>query len=117
MKQIIFILICLIGFCSNAQTPEKWTPQQQFAKDLSANNLRIYILGGIAARAKEGDADFQKKYPVRFHDFGCLAPVNLDFYNEYNLFVFKHLTEKHGSEWEEVIRKDVMAWNEWKPEK
>lgn len=116
MKQIIIVFLLLTGFSSNAQTPEKWTPQQQFDKDLSANNLRIYILGGIAARPKEGDADFQKKYPVRFHDFGCLAPGNLSFYNEYNLLVFKHLTEKTGAEWEETIRKDIMAWNQWKPE-
>lgn len=116
MKQIVLILICLIGFSSNGQTSEKHTPQQQFEKDLSANNLRIYIIGGIAARPKEGDADFEKKYVVDFYDFGCLAPVNLDFYNEYNILVYKHLTEKHGSEWEEAIRKDVMAWNEWKPE-
>lgn len=117
MKQIIFILICLIGFYSNAQTPEKNTPQQQFEKDLSANSLHIYILGGIAARPKEGDADFEKKYGIDFYDFGCLAPGNLSFYNEYNLLVFKHLTEKNGEEWEKAIRKDVMAWNEWRPEK
>ncbi|MCW4469110.1 hypothetical protein OGH69_09055 [Flavobacterium sp. MFBS3-15] len=117
MKQIIIVLLLLTGFCSTAQTPEKWTPQQQFEKDLSANNLRIYILGGIAARPKEGDADFEKKYAVDFYDFGCLAPVNLNFYNEYNLLIFKHLTEKNGEEWEEAIRKDVMAWNKWKPEK
>jgi hypothetical protein len=117
MKPILIIFLLFAGFCSHAQTPEKWTPTQQFDKDLSVNHLRIYILGGIAARPKEGDADFEKKYAVDFYDFGCLAPGNFSFYTEYNLLVFKHLTEKTGTEWEEAIRKDVMAWNQWKPEK
>jgi len=118
MKQAIFILLLLTGLSSHAQkTQEQCKAQQQFEKDLFVNNLRIYILGGIAARPKEGDADFEKKYAVDFYNFGCIAPINLDFYNEYNLLVFKHLTEKAGAEWEEAIRKDVMAWNQWKPEK
>ncbi|MGQ2982426.1 FEKKY domain-containing protein [Flavobacterium sp.] len=117
MKRAILILLLLTGLSSHAQKQEQRRAQQQFENDLSVNNLRIYILGGIAARPKKGDTDFQKKYGVHFYDFGCLAPVNISFHNEYNLLVFKYLTEKHETEWENAIRTDVMAWNQWKREK
>ncbi len=96
MKKIILLLLLIAVPSAYSQCSA--TAEEQFRKDVASNTIHIYILGGIAARPQPGDADFQEKYCIRFHDFGCSAPGNLMFYVEYNVFVFQHLTEKYGNE-------------------
>ncbi|WP_294821716.1 hypothetical protein [uncultured Flavobacterium sp.] len=60
MKSMFIILLLFAAFASTAQPrTQEWTPKQEFEEDLAAGSLRIYILGGIAARPKEGDDGFQ----------------------------------------------------------
>ena len=111
MKTFISILFIVNTFIVSAQ--EK-TPQEKFNKDRESNNITLYILGGIAAKANTvSDKVFQKKYGVTYYDFGCLAPVNISFYEDYNLLVLKHLAEKMDNEWKKEIRKDILGWNKW----
>jgi hypothetical protein len=89
------------------------TPAEKLQKDIADNKVQLYILGGIASHTYPGDDAFEAKFEISYHDFGCLAPVNMDFYSEYNFLVLKHLTNKYGTEWEKDIRKDIMGWSKW----
>lgn len=113
MKKIFFIISLLCSLISSAQFNKK-TPAEKFEQDLKDNKVTLYILGGIASRATDKDADFAEKYHVSYHDFGCLAPPNLNPYMDYNLLAMAYLTRQHGREWEKDIRKDILGWNRWK---
>lgn len=115
MKKII-ILLLLFMIVPDALAQSTITPEMQFRKDVANNTIHIYILGGLMDRVQEGEADFQEEYNITYYKFGCLAPPNLSFYSDYNLLAFVHLKNKFGAAWEGKIRKDVIAWNKWKPE-
>jgi hypothetical protein len=63
------------------------------------------------------DQAFRKKYSVNYHDFGCLAPGNMDYYARYNLLVFDHLKNKFGKEWEKDIKENTLELYNWKNKK
>lgn len=109
----IFILFLLCITSSYAQV-ERQTPEQQFKRDLENNNIQLYFIGGIASRATDKDAEFVSKYKIGYHNFGCTPPPNLSEYKDYNILVLNYLREKHGKEWENYIRKDILGWDKWK---
>ena len=92
---------------------QKKTAQEKFDKDLKSKYITLYILGGIASRHYPGDTDFQTNYKLHYHDFGCLAPIDLTFYKDYNILVLNHLKNTFGTEWQKDIRKDILGWEEW----
>lgn len=116
MKAIITLIVVLFSITgSMAQTPIKQqTPQEMLKQDIKSNKVTLYILGGIAARVYKEDGAFCRKFKIGFHDFGCLAPLNLDFYSEYNQLVFDYLNEQYGTDWQKEIRKDILGWEKWK---
>lgn len=115
MKSIIitlaFTLLCITpGFSQFKQE----TPQSKLENDIKNNTITLYILGGIAARVYEGDAAFREKYQVKFHDFGCLAPLDIDFYKKYNQLVFDYFNKQYGTGWQAEIRPNIVGWENWK---
>ena len=98
----------------NRTDPLKTDPQTQFKNDLERNTISIYTLGGLYRGDYETDVAFQKEYGLTYHSFGCTAPPNLNYYEAYNLLVFKYLEDMYGSVWEEKIRQDAMALTKWK---
>jgi len=115
MKGIICsIIICLFTGFVYAQVPcskgEKAGIVMQFGADIKNNTLKIYTLGGLKPYNQETTQAFEKRYNVTYHDFGCLAPGSMDFYNAYNLLVFKYFNEKYGNEWEKDIKDNAMGF-------
>lgn len=94
------------------------TPQEKFDNDLKKNTVTLYLLGGIAPKAYSAeDNDFREKYKVKYYDFGCLAPMNFSFYQDYNLLVLHYLTEKFGNDATKNVRKDIIGWEKWHEKK
>jgi len=108
MKNIIYTLtILFIGLNVSAQDI---TYVNSKTKDLST----IYILGGIASVITNEDLEFAKKHNIKFHDFGCLAPVNIEKYEKLNAQVFDNLNKEFGTIWQEEIRKGILGYEKWK---
>ena len=120
MKAGIIILLILLPLGSKAQNavmPANYDSKDaeiQFQNDREHNTLSIYTLGGFYRGDHENDVAFQKEYALTYHSFGCTAPPNLNYYEAYNLLVFKYLEDMYGSVWEEKIRQDAMALTKWK---
>ena len=95
-KSIVLYSNCKINFAS-------------VVKDFKEDNLKLYISGGIAPIANsKKDKRFEKKYKVRYYDFGCEIQ-SYECLEEYNKVVFKLLDARHGSEWRDTVRKDVVS--------
>lgn len=118
---LLFVTISAMGqtdtttVAKNQKVPFKEvTPENAFKASVKHNTIRIYILGGIASAVREKELEFAKKYNVTFHDFGCVAPVNLSFYEAYNQLVFQHLTTTFGTEWLKEINPKVIGISKYK---
>lgn len=112
MKQLIAIILFLMS--SLIVSAQEKTPQEKFDNDLKRNTITLYQLGGIAAKGKTKiDMDFQVKYKVKYFDFGCLAPANIAFYEDYNLLALNYLANKYGKEEIKDIRRDILGFNKW----
>lgn len=122
MKTIITITMMLfltLGYAQQEQPActkgrQAMTPHKQFKQDLEKNTLKVYALGGLRRPDHDADTAFIKKYGIAYHDFGCLAPVNMEYFNAYNRLVFQYLKDKHGVEWEKDIRTSAMGLHNWK---
>lgn len=112
----IFITLLFIMSTAFVLGQEK-TALEKFDKDVKNKHITLYILGGIASRHYPADTDFQTKYKLNYHDFGCLAPINLTFYKDYNILVLNHLKDTFGSEWQKDIRQDILGWEEFQKQK
>ena len=91
--------------------------EEQFKHDLQNNDLKIYTVGGLKPYNHEDVQAFEKTYGINYHDFGCLAPSNMDYYAAYNTLVFQYLQEKSGDEWEKDIKDNAMGFYKWKEAK
>lgn len=112
MKQLVTIFLLLIG--SVLASAQEKTPQEKFENDLKRNTVTLYQLGGIVPKTKtQNDLDFQAKYKVKYYDFGCLVPVNMSFYEDYNLLALNYLADKYGKEEIKDIRRDILGFEKW----
>jgi hypothetical protein len=93
------------------------TPEKQFQADLKNNDLKVYTVGGLKPSNHKVDTAFQETYRLSYHDFGCIAPPNMDYYTAYNLLVFRYLKEKWANAWEKDIKDNAMGFYEWKEAK
>jgi len=99
MKKIIFILMLLIGFQINAQ---------------ESKTKIIYVLGGIASTYTKDDIEFEKIYNIKYHDFGCVVPINFEEYEAKNKIVFDYLKKTFGLNWIQKIKTSAMGLEKWK---
>lgn len=118
MKKIICsLIVCLLATFVNAQVPCDKGKQaglaMQFRTDIENNTLKIYTVGGLKPYNYELTQAFQKKFSITYHDFGCLAPMNMDYYQKYNQLVFQYLKNKWGTEWEKDIKDNAIGFNRW----
>jgi hypothetical protein len=77
-------------------------------RDIKKNKSRLLIVGGIAPVVYVHQEKFEKKYDVKYHDFGCVAP-NEKCIEQYNQVVFKFLDSRYGKKWRKEVRKDVVG--------
>ena len=86
--------------------------KQKAILDRKENNLKLYIIGGIAPIANsKRDSRFEKKYNIQYIDLGCDAKIT-ECILDYNKYVFLYLRIKYGIKWRNKIRGDVEGLNE-----
>lgn len=78
------------------------------------NTKTIYLIGGIVPAVTEKDLAFAKKYNIKFHDFGCIAPIDFKKYEELNMQVFEKLNKEFGENWQKEIKKETLGFEKWK---
>lgn len=112
MKRLnTFIVILFISQLSFSQE-KKQTETTQL--EINSNTKTIYVLGGIASVITKEDLAFAKKYNIKFHDFGCIAPSNFKEYEAKNALVFDFLNANFGKQWQKEIKPNVLGFEKWK---
>lgn len=82
-------------------------------RDISKNKPRLLLVGGIGPIFYTDQHKFEKKYRVKYLDYGCTPPP-YECIEQYNKEIFKHLDNKFGESWRQEVRKDVIGFKEWK---
>jgi hypothetical protein len=116
MKNILMLFMLLTTPLLWAQKNTKPNAEEQFKTDLAATTVKLYTLGGFRPAITEEHQKNAEKYGITFYDFGCIAPPDLDYYREYNTFVFAYLTDKFGTIWQSEIPLEVLGFSKWKEE-
>lgn len=114
MKKILILSLFLINVLLFSQE-KKETQIHKIATN--SETKTIYLLGGIASVITEKDIEFQKEYNIAYYDFGCVAPVNFEEYEENNMHVFSILFSKYDSKWFEKINPTSIGWSAWLKQK
>lgn len=73
----------------------------------------IYVLGGIASIYTKEDVEFEKKYDVKYYDFGCIAPTNFEEFELKNKKVFDSLSKEFGNNWQKEIKTSSLGLKDW----
>jgi len=82
-------------------------------KDIKKNKPRLLLSGGIAPVIYSDQEKFEKKYGVKYFDYGCVTPSS-ECIEQYNKEVFKYLDNKFGKSWRREVRKDVIGFKRLK---
>lgn len=109
-----FKLIIIVLFFSFAIQAQEKKQNDTIKIEINSNTKTIYVLGGIASVITKDDLTFAKKYNVKFHDFGCIAPINFEEYEAKNALVFEYLNKTFGKQWQKEIKPSVLGFEKWK---
>lgn len=113
MKNTIKYLLVLMLF-SSATFAQNRTESQVAEKAIAVKMKPvIYLLGGIVSAIGQKEYDFAKKYNIAFHDFGCVAPANLEKYEELNGKIFELLSIQFGPKWLTEISPNTLGFAKW----
>ncbi|MBI9060633.1 MAG: carboxypeptidase regulatory-like domain-containing protein [Marinilabiliaceae bacterium] len=82
--------------------------EEKAKQDLTENKPRLLISGGITPIVYSKQYAFEKKYGVKYFDFGCSAPAT-ECILSYNQYVFEYLDTKYGKKWRQEVRNDVVG--------
>ncbi|KQR70236.1 hypothetical protein [Pedobacter sp. Leaf176] len=114
MKSILILLIALLAFnkiraseVNYADTAKVYSRKLATA-DIKAGNLKFLLRGGIVSTYRKGQEVFEKKYRLKYSDFGCVMPSNISI-DDYNRIVAGYLDKKFGLSWRNEVRKDVAG--------
>jgi len=99
-KQSDNILIVNVSSCSFGYVKAQ--------KDVKAGKPLLMLSGGIAPVPSPKEDNFEKKYTVKYHDFGDV-PQSIKCSIAYNNVVFAFLDKKFGKSWRKDARDDVIG--------
>ena len=114
LKTINFKLTTIALFFSFEIHAQEKKQNDTIKIEINSNTKTIYVLGGIASVITKEELAFAKKYNVKFHDFGCIAPTNFEEYETKNELVFEYLNKTYGNQWQKEIKPSVMGFEKWK---
>ena len=78
--------------------------------DWGNKKAKLYIIGSIAPiKNSKADEKFEKKYKIKYHDFGCTPSVPTQCIIEYNREILSLLQKEYGEKWKSKIRNDVVV--------
>ncbi|KGO85210.1 FEKKY domain-containing protein [Flavobacterium suncheonense] len=76
--------------------------------DIQNKKPRLLLIGSIAPIFYSNQGKFEKKYEIKYYDFGCTPPSE-ECVIQYNKTVFDYLDKKYGRKWRKEVRKDVIG--------
>ena len=76
--------------------------------DIKKHKPRLLIFGGISPVIYKGQEKFERKYHVKYYDYGDVVP-DTDCAKEYNSRIFNYLDDKYGKTWRKEVRKDIVG--------
>ena len=76
--------------------------------DIKDRHPKLMLISGIAPVHIKGQENFEKKYKVKYHEFGCIAPIKTCVLM-YNKVIFEYLDKKFGKKWRNDVRADVLG--------
>jgi hypothetical protein len=106
------ILIVMSSFCFGQK--QRISCPKPNPNAVRSSQMRIYVLNGIIEGLSNNEIEFGKKYNVTYHMFGCLAPANLEYYEELNQKVFDLLNIQFGPKWQDEIKPTILGFSKWK---
>lgn len=77
-------------------------------KDINNGTPFLFLKGGVAPITYSTDDSFEQEFKVKYYDFGCIIPENIDCIIEYNQTILQHLQKMYGNKWKKTIRKDII---------
>jgi hypothetical protein len=86
-----------------------WASREIAEIDIELNEIKLLIVGGIAPIFYSSQYEFEKKYQIKYYDYGDLIRVPFELMEEYNKRVFEYLDFKYGQKWRLEVRKDVLG--------
>lgn len=76
-------------------------------KDIENNTIKLFKLPYY----EQGQEIFEKKYNIKYFDFGTAVVDSEECLEIYNKRIFKYLDEKYGDGWRKEVRQDVLFLN------
>jgi hypothetical protein len=76
--------------------------------DIKKHKPRLLIFGGISPVIYKGQEKFERKYHVKYYDYGDVIP-DTDCAIDYNSRIFNYLDNKYGKAWRKEVRKDIVG--------
>ncbi|WP_462265141.1 FEKKY domain-containing protein [Mucilaginibacter sp.] len=71
--------------------------------------IRLLLAGGISPVYYHGQEVFEKKYHLRYEDYGCTPPKQTCMV-AYDRAIFNYLDKQYGKRWRKEVRKDVVGY-------
>lgn len=85
--------------------------REQAEMDWEKGTPNLLLVGSIAPiQNSPADYRFEKKFGVKYYDFGCTAPID-DCIKVYNERIFELLDGRFGEKWRNEVRQDVKYFN------
>ncbi len=109
-KKIIFLLSLNFFISSsfvNSTLNTRADCSFSFEKDLKANKVKLFLIGGIAPTHVQGQEEHEKKFNFEYYDYGCIPEAD-ECSKLYSAKAFKYLDQKYGKLWRSLIRQDVL---------
>ena len=79
-------------------------------RDIEEGYPKLLLASGIAPSVYFKEDPFEKKYGVKYEDFGDVIEHPYECMAQYNQEIFKFLDKKFGQEWRKMIREDVIGF-------
>ena len=81
-------------------------------QDWRKTEIKLYLIGSIVPIANsKSDNRFEKKYKMKYFDFGCEPLEVYECIEKYNKRAIMFLDLKYKGKWRKKVRKDVIGLN------
>lgn len=77
--------------------------------DIQAKKPTILLHSGYAPVVYTTDKAFEKRFEIKYFDFGCVAGDRLECLIAYNKTIFDYLDKTYGKRWRKEIRNDAIG--------
>jgi hypothetical protein len=78
--------------------------------DIKKEKIQLLLVGGIVPTRLNNQNEFEKKYGLKYIDYGDQLPASLECLALYNRTIFEYLDSQFGKSWRLEVRPDVIGF-------